>query len=83
MRKVTFNNVIWKEGKVFVSRCLDNDVSSFGKTKKEALQNLQEALELYYDDFDFTTSIVSSIQNPELVQSIFKFNPNYAKVFAE
>lgn len=40
-------NVVWKEGKFYVAQCLNVEVSSFGKTKKEALNNLSEALELY------------------------------------
>ena len=31
------------------AQCLDVDVSSFGETKLEALQNLDEALELYFE----------------------------------
>jgi predicted RNase H-like HicB family nuclease len=41
---------VWKEGKYYVSQCLNVDVSSFGKTKKEALKNLEEALELYFEE---------------------------------
>lgn len=47
MKKYDFKNVIWKEGKYYVGQCLNIDISSFGKTKKEALVNLNEALELY------------------------------------
>ena len=50
MRKINLKNVIWKEGKYYVAECLNNHVSSFGKTKKEALANLNEALELYFED---------------------------------
>lgn len=50
MSKVNLNSVVWKEGKYYVSQCLDVDVSSFGKTKKEALDMLQDALELYFED---------------------------------
>lgn len=50
MRKINLKSVVWKEGKYYVSQCLDVDVSSFGKTKKEALEMLQEALELYFED---------------------------------
>jgi predicted RNase H-like HicB family nuclease len=39
--------VLWKEGKHYVSQCLNVDVSSFGDTKDDAVQNLHEALELY------------------------------------
>ena len=47
--KKDLKNVVWKEGKYFVAQCLNVDVSSFGKTKKESLANLNEALELYFD----------------------------------
>ena len=50
MRKVEFKNIVWKEGKYYVSQCLNVDISSFGKTKKEALNNLDEALELYFEE---------------------------------
>lgn len=33
-----------------MAQCLNVDVSSFGKTKTEALKNLKEALELYFED---------------------------------
>lgn len=46
MRKMALTTVVWKEGKYYVSQCLNVEVSSFGKTKKEALEKLDEALEL-------------------------------------
>jgi len=49
MRKLNLKSVVWKEGKFYVSQCLEVEVSSFGKTRKEALNNLQEALELYFE----------------------------------
>lgn len=42
--------IVYKEGKYFVSQCLNVDVSSFGETVDEAVQNLKEALELYFED---------------------------------
>ena len=36
MKKIDLQNVVWKEGKYYVAQCLNVDVSSFGKTKKEA-----------------------------------------------
>ena len=50
MRKINLKSVVFKEGKYYVSQCLNVDISSFGNTKKEALNNLQEALELYFED---------------------------------
>ena len=45
-----FKYIVYKEGKYFVSQCLNIDVSSFGETMDEAVQNLKEALELYYEN---------------------------------
>jgi len=45
-----FKYIIYKEGKYFVSQCLNVDISSFGETVDKAVKNLKEALELYFDD---------------------------------
>ncbi len=44
-----FKNVVWKEDKQYVAQSLNVDVSSFGESKVEALRNLREALELYFE----------------------------------
>ena len=44
--------VVWKEGKYFISQCLNVNVSSFGETKEEAVSALKEAVELYFEDED-------------------------------
>ena len=41
---------IYKEPAYYVAQCLDVDVSSFGQTIEEALINLKEAVELYFED---------------------------------
>ncbi len=48
--KTGFKNIVWKESDDYVAQCLNIDVSSFGKTKDEALKNLNEAIELYMED---------------------------------
>ena len=50
MKTDKINNMVWKEGGYFVAQCLNIDISSFGNTKEEALANLKEALELYFED---------------------------------
>jgi predicted RNase H-like HicB family nuclease len=42
--------VVYREGKYFVSQCLNVDVSSFEKTIDEAITNLKDAVELYLKD---------------------------------
>jgi predicted RNase H-like HicB family nuclease len=41
---------VTREGKLFVARCLQVEVTSQGETIEEALDNLREALELYFED---------------------------------
>jgi len=48
--QVSLRNIVWQEGKHFVAQCLNVEVSSFGESKEEALANLTEALELYFED---------------------------------
>jgi predicted RNase H-like HicB family nuclease len=70
MKAVVLKNVVWKEGKFYVAQCLNVDVSSFGKSKKEALNNLQEALALYFEDVPRKTAIV---ERPELVRLTVRY----------
>ena len=41
--------VVYREDEFFVSQCLNVDVSSFGKTREEAITNLKEAVGLYFE----------------------------------
>jgi len=50
--KKTLKYIVQKEGKYYVSQCLNVDVSSFGNTVQEAIDNLNEALMLYFEDKD-------------------------------
>jgi len=45
-----FSALVWKEDKWYIAKCLEVEVVSQGKTKKESLENLREALELYFED---------------------------------
>ncbi len=48
--------IVYKEGDYYVSQCLNVDVSSFGDTMEEAVNNLKEALELFFEDNDAASS---------------------------
>jgi len=50
--------IVYKEGKYFVSQCLNAEVSSFGESIDEAVFNLKEALELYYEDESMEESYI-------------------------
>jgi predicted RNase H-like HicB family nuclease len=47
--KRNFSASVWQEGDWYVSQCLDVGVASQGQTEEEALGNLKEALELYFE----------------------------------
>ncbi len=65
MRTIYLQSAVWKEGKFFVAQCLNVDVSSFGKTQREALANVKEALELYFEDMPRRR--VLRVQKPTVV----------------
>ena len=50
MQLTRFNVIVQQDDTWYVAKCLDNSVASQGKTVEEALNNLREALELYYED---------------------------------
>ena len=47
--KRPFAATVWREGDWYVSQCLELDVASQGETEDQALENLKEALELYFE----------------------------------
>lgn len=69
--KLNFTYIIWKEEKYYVSQCLNVDVASFGKTRKEALKNLQEAVELYLEDAP--KSEITPVEQPAIYHRSFQY----------
>ncbi len=65
MSRTVYQSVVYQEGKYYVAQCLNIDVSSFGNTEKEALANLQEALELYLEDAP-STSVATKVEHPSV-----------------
>ncbi|MBU4257175.1 type II toxin-antitoxin system HicB family antitoxin [Patescibacteria group bacterium] len=70
MRKIALKNVVWKEGKYYVAWNLNTAVSSFGDTRKDALNSLEEALELYFEDVPIAK--INKVERPDLVPLRFK-----------
>lgn len=71
MNKVNLKNVVWKEGKYYVAWNLNTGVSSFGDTKKEALEFLEEALELHLEDVPATK--VTKVERASLAPFQFQY----------
>lgn len=70
MRKIDLKNVVWKEGRYYVSWNLNTGISSFGDTKKEAIESLKEALELYFKDVSL--SKITKVEHIDVVPLAFK-----------
>ena len=70
MKKIRLESIVWKEGKQYVAQCLNVDVSSFGKTKAQALKMLDEALELYFDEPRIKP--VARVERPQLVRRVIQ-----------
>jgi predicted RNase H-like HicB family nuclease len=45
----TISYVLYREEQFIVAQCLNVDVASFGATRDEAVANLKEAVELYFE----------------------------------
>lgn len=48
--KQLFHASIWQEDKWFIAQCLEIDIASQGLSKEDAIINLREALELYFEE---------------------------------
>jgi len=42
--------IVQKEDNWYVAKCVENSVASQGKSIEESIENLREALELYFED---------------------------------
>ncbi|MBF4696067.1 type II toxin-antitoxin system HicB family antitoxin [Fusibacter ferrireducens] len=49
---VKITAIIQKEEDWYVAKCVENNVASQGKTIEDAISNLTEAVQLYYEDDD-------------------------------
>lgn len=61
---VRFTAAVTHEHPWYVARCLEVEVTSQGTTLDEALDNLKEALELYFDDVPIPEGIEPPVIAP-------------------
>lgn len=59
-----FTAAVSQEGSWHVASCLEVEVTSQGESFDDALDNLREALELYFEDQPFPEGIESPIIAP-------------------
>lgn len=54
--------LVWQEGKWFVAKCVEVEIASQGKSKQQAVANLEEALHLYFADEKIKTPVLPQIE---------------------
>jgi predicted RNase H-like HicB family nuclease len=70
MAMLDVQTVVYREGDHVVAQCLDVDVSSFGSSESDALANLREALELYFEDAP--ADAIAQVEAPEVRRLTFE-----------
>lgn len=60
------NALVWKEDDLFVAKAVEVEIASQGKTSKQALANLKEALELYFEDEKIPSRNISPLSTLKL-----------------
>lgn len=68
MNKISLNALVWKEDKLFVAKSLEINVASQGKTKEEALTNLKEALNLFFECEEKSKISIPLLENPQITR---------------
>ena len=64
LMKQIFTARIWKEEDWFIAQCAQVDIASQGHSEEEALSNLREALELYFEPP--TATIIPKVSSVEV-----------------
>lgn len=65
-----FSASIWQEGVGYVAQCIEIDLASQGATKEEALANLREAVDLFFECAD--SQEVAERYHPEVQITYFE-----------
>jgi predicted RNase H-like HicB family nuclease len=71
MKKIELQTVVYKEGAHYVAQCLNVDVSSFGHDEQDAVSNLKEAVELYFEDSHEVVPV--KISKPEISSFTYSY----------
>ena len=66
IKKFGLNALVWREGAWYVAKAVEIEVASQGKTATQALKNLQEALELYFEDEKMPANTIRSLSDLRL-----------------
>lgn len=71
MKNMFYHALVWKENHLYVAKALELEIASQGQTRPEALKNLKEAIELYFEDENLNRIYFPKIDQPQLKQVAF------------
>lgn len=63
-----YHAIVWKEGEWYVAKAVEIEVASQGKTRKQALQNLSEAIDLLMEEENKASFKIPLLKSVELHQ---------------
>lgn len=66
MSKTDLKAIVWQEENWFVAKAIGVEIASQGKTRKKALENLQEAVDLLFEDEQIKIPNYFMPENPEI-----------------
>ncbi len=75
MAKMRLTVLIWEEEGVYVSRCQELEIASCGDTPQEALDNIREAIELYFENaraLDMLQDLEPMLTSPHKFTSVIE-----------
>lgn len=64
----SYHAIVWKEDKWYVSKAVEIEVASQGKTRKQALKNLSEAIDLLMEEENKASFKIPLLKSVELHQ---------------
>ena len=62
LNKSGLHALIWQEDDLFVAKGIEVEIASQGKTEKEALSNLEEAVDLFFEDENVRVPTLSNLR---------------------
>jgi predicted RNase H-like HicB family nuclease len=75
MKKYTLTAALWEEDKLYVSKCPEIGVASYGNSPDEALACLKEAAELYLENaaaLGMLEDIAPALRSPRKFAAMFE-----------
>ena len=75
MTKMRLTILIWEEEVVYVSRCQELEIASCGDTPQQALDNIREAIELYFENakaLDMLQDLEPMLTSPHKFTSVIE-----------